>query len=86
MLHAGKRRRGVTLDQWLRRGPSYRAMLLTNTTEARVPRPLESRPVAAAGTKLQGNAPDKHDGSQSTKTAGVKAERNRQYENNESFV
>ena len=37
---AGKRERGVTLDQWLLRGPSCRAMLLTNTTQARVPRPL----------------------------------------------
>ena len=42
--------------------------------------------MAAAGTKLQGNAADKHDGSQSAKTAGVKAERNRQYENNECLV
>ena len=57
MLHAGKRQRGVTLDRWLLRGPSYRAMLLT-----------------------------KPDGSQSAKTAGVKAERNRRYENNECFV
>ena len=36
--------------------------------------------VAAAGTKLQGNAADKHDGSQSAKTAGVKSEWNRRYE------
>ena len=42
--------------------------------------------MAAAGTKLQGNAADKHDGSQSAKTAGVNAERNRRYENNECFV
>ena len=41
MLHADKRQRGVMLDKRLLRGPSYRAMLLTNTTEARVPRPLE---------------------------------------------
>ena len=46
----------------------------------------EARSVAAAGTKLQGNAADKPDGSQSAKTAGVKAERNRRYENNECFV
>ena len=46
----------------------------------------DARSVAAAGTKLQGNAGDKHDGSQSAKTAGVKAERNRRYENNECFV
>ena len=29
MLHAGKRQRGVTLDWWLLRGPSCKAMLLT---------------------------------------------------------
>ena len=46
----------------------------------------DARSVAAAGTKLQGNAADRHDGSQSAKTAGVKAERNRRYENNECFV
>ena len=57
MLHAGKGQRSVTLDWWLLRGPSYRAMLLT-----------------------------RHDGSQSAKTAGVKAERNRRYENNEYFL
>ena len=33
----------------------------------------EARSVAAAGTKLQGNAADKPEGSQSAKTAGVKA-------------
>ena len=37
MLHAGRGQRSVTLDQWLLRGPSYRARLLTKTTEARVP-------------------------------------------------
>ena len=57
MLHARKRQRGVTLDRCLLRGPSDRAMLLTNPT-----------------------------GRQSAKTAGVKAERNRRYENNECFV
>ena len=57
MLHAGKRQSGVTLDWWLLRRPSCRAMLLT-----------------------------KPDGSQSAKTAGVKAERNRRYDNNECFV
>ena len=46
----------------------------------------DARSVAAAGTKLQGNDADKHDGSQSAKTAGVKAERNRRYENIECFV
>ena len=45
----------------------------------------EARSVAAAGTKLQGNAADKPEGSQSAKTAGVKAEQNRQYEKNECF-
>ena len=45
----------------------------------------DSRSVAAAETKLQGNAADKHDKSQSAKTAGVKAEWNRRYEHNECF-
>ena len=45
----------------------------------------DARSVAAAGTKLQGNAADKHDGSQRAKTAGVKAKRSRRYENNEFF-
>ena len=40
MLHAGKQQRDVTLDRWLLRGPSFKAMLLTETTQARVPRPL----------------------------------------------
>ena len=46
----------------------------------------DARSIAAAGTKLQGNAADKHDGGQHTETAGVKAERNCQYENNECFA
>ena len=37
----------------------------------------DARSVAAAGTKLQGNAADKHDRSQSPETAEVKVERNR---------
>ena len=36
----------------------------------------DARSVAAAGPKLQGSAADEHDAAQSTKTAGVKAERN----------
>ena len=46
----------------------------------------DARSVAAAETKLQDNAADKHDASQRAKTARVKAERNRQYENNDCFV
>ena len=46
----------------------------------------DARSVAAAETKPQGNAADKHDASQSTKTAGVKAKRNRRNDNNECFV
>ena len=46
----------------------------------------DAKSVAAATTKPQGNSADKLDGSQSAKTAGVKAERNRWYENNECFV
>ena len=46
----------------------------------------DARTVAAAGTKLQSNTADKHDGSESVKTAGIKAERDRRYGNNECFV
>ena len=45
----------------------------------------DARSVAAAATMLQGKAADKRDGSQSAKTAGVKAEQNRRY-GNECFV
>ena len=45
----------------------------------------DARSMAAAGTKLQGNPAHKPVESQSAKTAGVKAERNRRYENNECF-
>ena len=48
MLHAGKRQRGVTLDQWLLRGPSYRAMLLKNTTQ--------SQSAKTAGVKAKRNS------------------------------
>ena len=46
----------------------------------------DARSVVAAETKLQVNAADKHDASQSAKTAGVKVERNHRYDNNECFV
>ena len=46
----------------------------------------DARSVAAGGTKLKGKAADKHDGSQSAKTAGMKTEQNRRYENNECLV
>ena len=46
----------------------------------------DARSVAAAGTKVQGSAAGEHDVSLSAKTAGVKAERNRRYDNNECFV
>ena len=45
----------------------------------------DSRSVTGAVTKLQGNPADKPNRSQSAKTAGVIAERNRRYENNECF-
>ena len=38
------------------------------------------------GTKLQGRAADEEDASQSAKTAGVNAARNRRYDNTSSFV
>ena len=42
--------------------------------------------MAAAGTKPQGRAADEHDLRENAKAAGVKAERNRRYDNNECFV
>ena len=42
--------------------------------------------VAAAGTKSQGSTADAHDSREGAKAAGVKAERNRRYDNNECFV
>ena len=42
--------------------------------------------LAAAGTKPQGRAADELDSRENAKDAGVKAERNRRYDNNESFV
>ena len=46
----------------------------------------DPRSVAAAGTKLQDNAADKSDGSQSAKTAGAIVEQKRRYERNECFA
>ena len=42
--------------------------------------------MAAAGTKSQGRAVDEHDSRENAKSAGVKAERSRRYDNNECFV
>ena len=62
-------------------------MIVANDAARRKMAPRrDARSVAAAGTKLHGNAADKHDGSQRAKIAGVKAGRNRRYENNECFV
>ena len=46
----------------------------------------DARSVAAAGTKPQGSTADGHDSHESAKAAGVKAERNRRYDNKECFV
>ena len=43
----------------------------------------DARLVAAAGAKLQGSISDGHDSRESAKAAGVKAERNRRYDNND---
>ena len=40
MPHGGKRQSGMTLGQWLLRGPSRREVLLTGTIHARVPKLL----------------------------------------------
>ena len=52
----------------------------------KTPTRRDARSLAAAETKLKGDAADEDDASQSTKTAGVKVERNHRYENNECFV
>ena len=44
------------------------------------------RSVAAVGTKPTGSAADEHDSRESAKAAGMKAERNCRYVNNEWFV
>ena len=46
----------------------------------------DTRTMAAATTKTQGRAVDKHDSSENAKVAGVKAERSRRYDNDECFV
>ena len=45
-----------------------------------------ARSMAAAGTAPQESVADEHGSRENTKAAGVKAERNRQYDNNECFV
>ena len=64
-----------------------RAMIVSNYAARRqTALRRDARSMAAAGTKLQGNAADKHDESRSAKTVGAKAERNGRYENNECFL
>ena len=46
----------------------------------------DARSVAFAGTKPQGSTADGHESRESAKAAGVKAERNRRYDNKECFV
>ena len=45
----------------------------------------DARSMAAAGTKPRGSAADGYDSRESAKAAGVRAERNRRYDNNECF-
>ena len=45
-----------------------------------------ARSVAVAGTKPQGSTADGHDSRESAKAGGVKAERNRRYDNKKCFV
>ena len=46
----------------------------------------DARSMAASRTKSHISSADKHDSRENTKAAGLKAERNRRYDNNESFV
>ena len=47
---------------------------------------LDSRSMAAAGTKPQERAVDEYDSRENAKAAGVKAEQSHRYDNNECFV
>ena len=63
------------------------AVIQANDAERRqTAKRLDSRSMAAAGTKPQGRAVDEHDSRENAKAAGVKAERSRRYDNNECFV
>ena len=63
------------------------AVLEANDAERRqTTKRCDSRSMAAAGTKPQGRAVDDHDTRENAKTAGVKAERSRRYDNNECSV
>ena len=58
-----------------------------NDTERRqTAKRRDARSMAAAGTRPHGSAADEHDSRESTKAAGVTAEQNRRYDNNECFV
>ena len=46
----------------------------------------DARSVAASGTKPQGGAADEHHSRESAKAAGMNAERNRRYDNNDRFA
>ena len=63
------------------------AVIETNDAERRrTAKRRDARSMAAAGTKPQGSAADGHDSRENTKAAGVKADRNRRFDNNECFV
>ena len=63
------------------------AVIEANNAERRqTAKRRDARSMAAAGTKPQGSAVDEHDSRENAKAAGVKAERNRRYDNNECFV
>ena len=63
------------------------AVIEANDAERRQPATRrDARSMSAAGTKPQGSTADEHDSRESAKAAGVKAERNRRYDNKECFV
>ena len=63
------------------------AVIEANNAERRqTAKRRDARSMAAAGTKPHGSAADEHDSRENAKAAGVKAERNSRYDNNECFV
>ena len=63
------------------------AVIEANNAERRqTAKRRDARSMAAAGTKPQGSAVDEHDSRENAKAAGVKAERNRRYDNNDCFA
>ena len=62
------------------------AVIEANDARRQTAKRRGSRSMAGAGTKPQGRAVHEHDSRKNAKSAGVKVERNRRYDNNEFFL